>query len=64
MNFGDLAAEIEEDRIMVLQTIKAGKSRYGVTRPCGQLPGPLPEGANDVAWTKPTGRNRLLFRGG
>ena len=58
-----VAAEVEEDRLWVSKNIKAGKSRYGAARPCGQLPGPLPEGANDAAWTKPRGP-KLLYRGG
>ena len=40
-----IEAEIEEDRQWKAENIKKGTAKYGVTRLCGQLVGPLPFGA-------------------
>ena len=39
-------AEIEEDNIEKVANLKKGKAKYGITRRCGQLEGPIPLGAS------------------
>ena len=56
----ELQDELEADGCMIKVNKQKGHSLYGIIQPCGQLPGPLQQGA----FYADTKRGRLLFRGG
>ena len=41
-----IEAEIAADDLMKAENMKKGKAKFGVTRLCGRLEGPLPRGAS------------------